>query len=196
MSVEQEIRLLKRSFHIYAYEESIFTVILFTVIILYLRSPIFLMIACVYIYKRYSYKETICLLLIILMILIRLLINTLEFNYYYINTSNDETFEATSIINKIKLNNIEGYQSGDVIVVRGNRYVNESRDLKASNRYYSYNNYEILRIFHLPNFRNLLFNMNKSNSNEYSSTTINNLLFNTYDNPDLDLSLSLLFLYI
>lgn len=153
------------------------------------------MIACVYIYKRYSYKETICLLLIILMILIRLLINTLEFNYYYINTSNDETFEATSIINKIKLNNIEGYQSGDVIVVRGNRYVNESRDLKASNRYYSYNNYEILRIFHLPNFRNLLFNMNKSNSNEYSSTTINNLLFNTYDNPDLDLSLSLLFLY-
>ena len=28
------------------------------------------------------------------MILIRLLINTLEFNYYYINTSNDETFEV------------------------------------------------------------------------------------------------------
>ena len=129
---------MRRSFHIYAYEESIFTVILFAVIILYLRSPIFLVIACVYIYKRYSHKETICLLFILLIILIRLLITTLEFNYYYINTSNDETFEATNIINKIKLNNIEGYQSGDVIVLRGNRYVNESRDLKASNRYYSY----------------------------------------------------------
>lgn len=186
---------MKRFFRISAYEDTIFTVILFIVIILYLKKPIFLIFACVYIYKRYSCKELIFLLLIISMIFLRLIINTSEINYYYIHASNNDSIEMTNLINNVRIKNTEGYETGDIILIKGERYINDSKDLKASNRYYSYSDYEIQKLFHLPNFRNLLLKTNQNNSNIYSKSAIDNLLFKTYDNSDLELSLSLLFLY-